>query len=141
MTLLFKHCVLLLRDSQHRLTFLDIYRFFCLYIGLEFIITVSADAQGSKVSLAINSSLPGQNSSRFANDIFKCIFLNEKFCISIWISLKFVPEGAIHKKRALVQVMAWRGVGNKPLPEPVLIQFTDEYICVTKGRWVNVMGW
>ena len=44
-----------------------------------------------------------------ADDIFKCIFLNEKFCIVIRISLKFVPKGPIgDNKWALVQVMAWR---------------------------------
>ena len=35
----------------------------------------------------INSSPPGQNVRRFADDIF----MNEKFCILIKISLKFVP--------------------------------------------------
>ena len=30
-----------------------------------------------------------------ADNIFKCIFLNEKFCILIKISLKFVPKGPI----------------------------------------------
>ena len=30
-----------------------------------------------------------------ADDIFKCIFMNEKFCKSIRISLKFIPKGLI----------------------------------------------
>ena len=34
----------------------------------------------------------------FAEKICKCVFLNEKFCISIWISLKFVPKGPIDNK-------------------------------------------
>ena len=33
--------------------------------------------------LRINSSLPGRNGRHFANDVFKCIFVNETFCISI----------------------------------------------------------
>ena len=36
-----------------------------------------------------------KNGCHFANDIFKCIFVNEKFCILIKISLKFVPKGPI----------------------------------------------
>ena len=36
---------------------------------------------------------PGQNRRRFADDIFKCIFVNENFCILIKISLKFFPTG------------------------------------------------
>ena len=53
-------------------------------------------------------------------DIFQSIFMNETFCISIWIPLKFVPKGPINNKSALVQVMAWRRTGDKPLPEPRL---------------------
>ena len=55
-----------------------------------------------------------------ADDIFKCIFLNEKFCIVIWISLKFVPKGPIDNKWSLVQVMAWHRTGDKPLPGPMM---------------------
>ena len=62
------------------------------------------------------------------DDISKCIFMNEKFCILIQISLKFVPKGPIDNKSALIQVMAWRRTGDKPLPEPMLNQFTDVYM-------------
>ena len=54
--------------------------------------------------------------------------MNEKFDILIKISLKIVPKGVINIKGALVQVMAWRQTGDKPLPEPMLIQFLDAYI-------------
>ena len=64
----------------------------------------------------------------FADDIFECIFLNEKCCISIQISLKFVPKGSIDNKSVLVQVKAWRWTSDKPLPEPMLAQFTDAYM-------------
>ena len=47
------------------------------------------------------------NGCHFADDVFKCIFLNEKFGISIQISLKFVPKDRIDNKWAMVQVMAW----------------------------------
>ena len=63
-----------------------------------------------------------------ADDIFKSIFLNENDRIPIQISLKFVPWSPIDNKPALVQVMAWRRTGDKPLPEPMLIQFTDAYM-------------
>ena len=36
--------------------------------------------------------------------------------------------GPIDNKSALVQVMAWRRTGYKPLPEPMLAQFTDAYM-------------
>ena len=63
-----------------------------------------------------------------ADDILKCIFLIENPRISIKISLKFVPKGPIDNKSALVQVMAWCRTGDKPLPEPMLTQFTDAYM-------------
>ena len=49
-----------------------------------------------------NSSPPGQNGRHFADDSFKCIFVNEKFCILIKFSLKFVPKGPIDNNPALV---------------------------------------
>ena len=67
-----------------------------------------------------NSSPPGQNGHRFPDDIFRCIFMNEKFCILITISLKFAPQGPINNNPALIYIMAWRRIGNKPLSEPML---------------------
>ena len=61
-------------------------------------------------------------------DVFRCIFMKEKFCILIWISLNFVPRGPTDNKPALVQVMAWRWIGDKPLSEPMLNQFIDIYM-------------
>ena len=63
-----------------------------------------------------------------ADDIFKSILLNENDKITIQISLKFVPRSPIDNKPALVQAMAWRRTGNKPLPEPMLAQFLDAYM-------------
>ena len=51
--------------------------------------------------------------------------MNEKFFISIQISLKFVPKGQIDNNPALVQIMAWRQIGDKPSSEPVLTWITD----------------
>ena len=78
--------------------------------------------------LHVDSSPPGQNGCHFPEDIFKCIFMNEKFCIVIQISLKFVPKGPINNIPALVQKMAWRGSCDKPLSEPMLTHFTDAYM-------------
>ena len=64
---------------------------------------------------------------KITDDIFKSIF-NESVWIPITISLKFVPKGPIDYNSALVQVVAWHRTGEKPLPESMLIQFTDAYI-------------
>ena len=62
------------------------------------------------------------------NNNLKCIFLNASDKISIWISLNFVPRSLIDNMPALFQAIAWRRTGNKPLPEPMLTQFTDAYM-------------
>ena len=64
--------------------------------------------------------------------------MNEKFYISILISLKFVLKGPIDNKSAVVQIMACRLTGDKPLSEPMLTHLTDAYKRVTLvGRWGN----
>ena len=40
----------------------------------------------------LNALRHGQNGWLFADDIFKCISLNENHCVLIQISLKFVPK-------------------------------------------------
>ena len=85
---------------------------------------------------AFDTLRPRQNGRRFADDIFKCIFLNENVWIPIKISLKFVPRGPISNIPALVQIMAWRRPGDKPLSEAMTINLLT-HICVTRPQWVN----
>ena len=73
----------------------------------------------------LTSSPSGQNGRHFADDSFNYIFMNEKFCVVIPISLEFVPQGPIDKMSSLVQVMAWRRTGDKPFPESNQTQFAD----------------
>ena len=63
-----------------------------------------------------------------ADDIFKWIFFKENGRIQIQISLKFVSKSPIDNKPALLEVMALCRTGNKPLPEPMMAQFTDTYM-------------
>ena len=84
----------------------------------------------------VNTLRPRQNGRLFADDIFKCIFLNENVWISIKISLKFVPKGLINNIPALVQIMAWHRLGDKPLSEPMMVSLPT-HICVTRPQWVN----
>ena len=56
------------------------------------------------------------------------------------ISLKFVPEGPTEYNPALVQIMALHQIGDKPLCEPKLTQFTDAYMHY-QGTWVASPEW
>ena len=95
--------------------------------------------------LPINSSLPGQNGKDFADNNFRCIFMNKKFCILIKIWIQFAPKGTIDTYPALVRIMAWCRPGDKPLSEPMatsdylnqwwLILLT--HICTTRPQWVK----
>ena len=76
----------------------------------------------------INSLRPRENRQHFPDNVFKCIFLNENVIISVKISLKFVPKGPINNIPALVQIMAWRQTGHKPLSKPMMDQFNDVYM-------------
>ena len=86
-----------------------------------------------------NTLRPKQNGRHCSDDIFKCIFFNENAWISIKISLKFVPKGPINKIPALVQIMAWRWSGDKPLSEPMMVNSLT-HICVTRPQWVKAHG-
>ena len=88
------------------------------------------------MTFSFNTLRPRQNGRRFADDTLKRIFLNENVRISIKISLKFVPTGPINNNPALVQIMAWRRSGDKPLSEPMIVSLLT-HICVTRPQWVN----
>ena len=84
-----------------------------------------------------------ENISHFPSNsytrIIKHIFLNENVGTLIEISLKFVPKDPINNISALVQIMAWRQIGYKPLSEPKPTWFTDAYM-LHRGRWLNDKG-
>ena len=84
----------------------------------------------------VNTLRPRQNVHLFADDTFKRIFLNENVWKSIKISLKFVPKGPINNNPALVQIMAWRRSGDKPLSEPMMVSLLT-HICVTRPQCVK----
>ena len=93
-------------------------------------------------SNTFNSSPPGQNGHHFTNNNCRCIFVKENFCSLIKIAQKFVPKGPVDYNPALIKIMAWRWIGDKPLSEPMLTWFTETYmrqlkhICATVEVWV-----
>ena len=75
----------------------------------------------------------------FSRRHFQMYFLNENVWISIKISLKFVPIGPINNIPSLVQIMAWRRPGDKPLCEPMMVSLLT-HICVTRPQCVKHPG-
>ena len=96
-------------------------------------------SRSSKQLLLLNTLRPRQNGRRFADYTFKRIFFNENIRMSNKISLKFVPKVPINNIPALVQIMAWRLPGNKPLSEPMIVRL-QTHICVSRPQWVNSLA-
>ena len=99
---------------------------------------VSVNTRGyvATTKRTINTLRPRQNGRHFPEDIFKYIFLNENVWFSLKISLKFVPKIPINKIPALVQIMAWRRPGDKPLSELMMV-WSPTHVCVTRPQWVK----
>ena len=57
---------------------------------------------GNREGFYLSHLPPGQNGRHFADDIFRCISVNEIFYVSIKISLMFVLKGPIDNKPNLV---------------------------------------
>ena len=82
----------------------------------------------------INSTLEGlthcgrdKMDAVLADDIFKCIFLNEIFEFLLNFLWSFVPKGPMNNIPALVQIMAWRRPGDKPLSESMMVSLPWDY--------------
>ena len=96
-------------------------------------VPIVPEDSGSHRHREFNTLRPKQDGRHFADDIFTCIFFNENCCILIEFSLKYVRKGPIDNNRALVQIMAWRRSGDKPLSEPMMISLPT-HICVTRPQ-------
>ena len=103
------------------------------------LVVVFSVAIAASVPLTLLKTLrPIQNGRLFADDNFKCIFLNANVRISIKISLKFVTGGPTDHIPTLVQIMAWRWPGDKPLSEPMMVRLPT-HSCVTRPQWVKAV--
>ena len=74
--------------------------------------------------------------------IFQTTFSNTFPWMTVWISikisLKFGPRVPINNIPALVQIMACRRPGDKPLSEPMMVSLL-KHICVARPQWVNTL--
>ena len=116
----------------------------CLHVVLVFSLSVACNSFENQVPIDLrmrssdfNTLRPRQNGRHFADDIFKCIFLNENAWIALKISLKFVPKVRINNIPTLIQIMAWRRPGDKPLSAPMMVSLLT-HICVSRPQWVKI---
>ena len=58
-----------------------------------------------------------------------------------WLKFrKFVRKGSINNIPALVQIMAWRRPGDKPLSGPMMVRLPT-HACVTQPQWIKPHLW
>ena len=76
----------------------------------------------------VNTLKMRQNGCHCADNIFKCTFLHENWCLLIKILPNFAANGPINNIPSLVQIMAWCWTGTKPLSKPMMYKFTDTYM-------------
>ena len=145
--------LLIIRSKLHELMCFWTYPklckwFFKCIFSLQYVSIVSGDVLVPTCTWTNNASVHGQlvnslrlrqNGRHFPDNTFKRIFLNENVRISIKISVIFVPKGPINNCPSLVQMMAWRRPGDKPLSEPMMVRLLM-HMCITRPQWVNSLA-
>ena len=128
---------------------INIYLYFLSFLEIQVLrVVVTSHKRGQEVvyilhsiswllmAWQLNTLRPRQYGRHFPDDIFKRICLNENISISPKISLKFVPKVQFNNIPALLQIMAWRRTGDKPLSESMMVSLLM-HICVTRPQWVK----
>ena len=118
------------RFPPYRIYILDLFQCWGI-LKIQFYVIVSSKRYSWYIVDVTH--LPMDKMTTIYHTRYSKVFSWMKKWFSIQISLKFVPLGPTDKKSALVQVMAWRRTGNKPLPEPIPTQVTDTYVFGTRG--------
>ena len=101
---------------------------FVITVIVDYLAQNGASSSPGKAMAKLTDHPLDKMAAILADDVFKCIFLNENDKIPVQILLEPVLNCPIDNKPALVHAMAWRRTGDKPLPEPVMIQFADAYM-------------
>ena len=88
--------------------------------------------------VSVNSLRPSQNGRHFADDIFKCIFLNEiyEFRLRFHRNL-FLWFELILFQHWFTEILAWRRPADKPLSEPMMVNLLT-HICVIRPQWIKL---
>ena len=81
------------------------------------------DASGTFIFIVLIHLSLDNMAAILADDNFKCNVI-----IPIRFSLKFVSRSPINNKLTLVQVMAWRRIGDEALPKLMMTQYADPCI-------------
>ena len=98
-------------------------------------ITYSLDLK--KINVLTAKQIGRHLADDFVDDILKCILSKKNVLISIGIPLKFVPQCQINNIPALLQLIIWCRLGDKPLTEPLMFSLLT-HMCITRPKWVKM---
>ena len=84
----------------------------------------------------LNTLRPRQMAAIFQTTFWNGFSWMKMFEYRLKFHWSFFPGGPINNIPTLVQVMAWRRPGDKPLSEPMMVRLPT-HICVTRTQWVN----
>ena len=116
----------------------------CTYVSFELIQRLCQRGQlitFSLITMSYNTLVSEQNGWNFADDFFSNALYLNKITIFIQIPLEFVPKFLIDNKSALVQVMAWSHISDKPLSEPMMTQFSDAHNEASMSQELSHLEW
>ena len=88
---------------------------------------------------SFNTLRPRQDGRHFPDTFSNAFSWIKMLKFPLTFTAVFSPKGPINNIPALVQIMAWRRPGDKPLSEPVMASLLT-HICVTRPQWVNHKG-
>ena len=111
-----------------------------LYVSLQSDVKSPPEAMTTAVWFArpqwFNTLRPRLNGCHFADDSSKYIIVKKK-CVDFDSNFtEFFPKGSVVNIPELVQIMASRRPGDKPLSEPMMVSLPTR-ICVTRPQWFN----
>ena len=86
--------------------------------------------------LNLNTLRPRQNGRHFADTISSAFSWVKMLEFRLRFHWSFVPKVQINNIPAMVQIMAWRRPGDKPLSKPMMVSLLT-HICVTRPQWVK----
>ena len=108
-----------LHPSASNITYecINITCYFCSDVTWRVKIAAQTTDKADISPLGFNTLRLRQNDRHYADEILTLIFLYENRFILIPFSLKFVPMGPFSNNPALVNIMAWCRIGDRPLFE------------------------
>ena len=83
----------------------------------------------------------GLNCRHCADNIFKFSSFNRTAWIFIEVSQKRISTGRIGNKLALVWIVIWRHISDKPPLEPMIIKSPGAFMCHLVWPWRNSSPW